>query len=490
MTECGTVSMNTPGHSNNLGYIKLTETILFYILIILAVFFVYKLPQAAFLFFAILLAWATLSRKGYFWIAFFFLLVQAPGHLFKFTPDIHLPSINILPDISLGPVDLFTLLMFAKCLILRKRCYLNLKAPLILLFMYFTFSFFRGAMFYSSSLDTPITLLRQLFYYVWIFIFIALVENKTNVIKFIRLLLPITFFILFTQLYYLSTRTEFIATLNPDAGRALINELTGEVRPVAGGFLLIFLSFIGASLVLKYKKGLREGKFLVLVMIASCLSVFLSATRIIFVLFLVVGAGIYFRKLKDLSKLFMFCILTALIILLLIKFGVFSVEYLQYSAWGRIAEIFKFIGGEGAAITTYDSRLGMLETTWRYFIREPIFGYGFSEFMIDHWLGHWGFYCTLYELGICGLGFFIIIFVKYFRMLIAKIRLTEDRPLRESLEVLLMAFIGMLVLYGSTWNFFSPIHADRILFLMVFFGISEIFVGYPLAQKGGGRIGQ
>jgi len=477
----GTDKLDSGGR---IGEVSLKEITLFYILVVLAVFFVYHMPGKMLLFFAGLLVWAAVSRKYYFWLAFFFLIIQEPGHFFRTVETSRIAAITLGSGISFSVVDVFTAILLVKYITNRKSSSFRLKSALFLLFAYYGFSLIRGSMFYSSSLDTPLGLARMLFSYSWIFFFLAFVRDWETVKKFIKLLLPITFFILFTQVYLVISEREFITLFDPYARPVLYNEVTGEIRPFVGEFLILFFNFLGASLLVRGEKGAR-GKTYLYAIIASCfLSVFLSASRIWFVLFSFVGFWVYGKRLKDLPRLAKLVTSALMLLFFLIMLGVISLEHLQYSSWGRISELGQFFGGNAAEITTLGSRLVRLERTWSYFVQSPVFGYGFSEFMLDNWEGHWGFFSTLYELGIVGLVLVLIIIVRYLNTMITAMRRVKSGPLKESLSVLYGGFLGMLLLYATNWNPFSPIHIIRITFLMVFFAISEILVRRSLEQGG------
>jgi low temperature requirement protein LtrA len=54
--------------------------------------------------------------------------------------------------------------------------------------------------------------------------------------------------------------------------------------------------------------------------------------------------------------------------------------------------------------------------------------------------------------------------------------LSSDSKIRDSLPVLLVTFSAILLAYSLTMDFFSLFYPYMVMFMMIFFGISEIFI--------------
>jgi len=452
------------------------ELIQFYALLFLAVLTTYRLTGFNNMFFGILLLAAAFSGRGYFWIAFFFVILNTPARVFEYSSFSHtLPLLRPLPGISLTIVDMFLVIMLVKVISKKKRYNITLRTPLIFLVFYFVFSWIRGALLFSESFDRPIVFIRPCVYYSWILVFVAYVDNREKVLRLVRLIFPLTFFILFTQIYHYATNKEFFGILSPDhLPQAILLEM-GLPRLVEKGGLLVFLNFIGASLVLQREPREEGRKYLYAVVGLSYFSAFISATRLFFVLFTITGVGIYFSKTKDIHKLVLIVLIVLITVVSLLKFEVLDIGYLTDNVWGRLAfGVGSFIQGRGGQVETYASRLEKLRIMQPYIRQNLLFGLGFSESAMENFEGHWGFYTTLYFFGICGQILFILLIVAYFKMILSRRRLSPDSNINNFSRVLTAGFIGMLILYVTNWNFFSLVYASRVMFLMIFFGISEI----------------
>jgi O-antigen ligase len=213
-----------------------------------------------------------------------------------------------------------------------------------------------------------------------------------------------------------------------------------------------------------------------LVGITAYLSIFISATRTLFALFTIIFMGVFSKTIKDAIRWAMMVLLIVLLMFALIKFEVISMDYLKYSAWGRVSQLAMFFEGRGGEIDTFGERLGTLEVLKEKISQSMILGYGFSTTSLTCVDNDWGAANTILVLGLVGLLLYILLFVSYFKMILSALGKTR-RENRELLRVLLVSFIGMLGIYCFTWDFFTPLSDRKIAFMMVFFGISEILSG-------------
>ena len=457
---------------------NLIDILLLYTLLTVAVFFVYIKANFSLIYFLILLAWSFFSNKNYFWIAFFFIILQTPGFFFDYTPTAHLPFIRLFPSISVTPIDLFTILMLVKILFYKKKINLRLKFPLLLLGSYISVTYLISGLTGVASFDVMMWFMRPIVYSLWIIIFSAFIQTKEDVFNFLKLIFPIAFFILFVQIYYLIQAKHLINIFIPSMEYILLkNSLTHELRPFIGGINLIFLCYIGALLLIQYEnRALKKGYFY-LISAVSFFSVFISATRTWFGIFLFITIGVFFRKIRNLSKIFILSLLIIIIAFSLVKLGAVHWKYLEYSSWGRISQIFYFLNGEEKKIDTFTNRLPTLRQLLVKIEKKPIIGYGFSDFSRENYDNEWGFFNTILMFGVIGFLLFVFLFISYFRTMFSALhRLRKGKPLKDALKVLLVSFCGILVGYCFTWDFFSFVYPYIVVFMMVFLGISEAFI--------------
>jgi hypothetical protein len=452
------------------------ELIFFYFLFAAAIYAVYIKAGLALPFFLVILILAFFSKRNYFWIAFFFLILQAPAKFFYYTPNYHLPFLTFIPGLSLTPIDLFTVMMFAKFIINKKHIKFKLKTPFSILLVYFIFSFLLSGIFFNTSLDITGRFARSLAYLMWIFFSAAFMNEIEDIFKFFELILPIAFFILFSQVYYiLNGGMNLISLFNPEVNQqALINTLTGEVRASLGGFPSLLCCYFGAFFLMQFKQNRKRKYYYNIITIMCFLSVLLSATRYAFGVFLFIALLIYSKKLKDLPKIIIFIVAIVLISMLLVKFGIFSDEYLKSSLWGRVSQVFDFASGKGGQIDTFASRLEQLRYMTESVKGSLFFGYGFSEQALQYSNNNWGFPNTIIMFGFFGFFMFIFLFKSYIKIISSTMKKPYiDPDIKAALKVLLATFSGMLLAYFTTWDFFSLFYPEVLAFDMIFFALSE-----------------
>jgi hypothetical protein len=412
-------------------------------------------------------------------------MLQEPGYLFRYTPTSHLPSIQPYKGISITPLDSFTVLMLLKAYHYRKRIDIVLKLPFAVLMLYFLFSFITGIIFYSYSLDDSIWFLRPIFYSSWLVIFVALVDSREKIFKFFMLLFPVIFFILFTQFYFLINGIEFISMLDYYARQEIAtNTLTGTIRLIAGGENLLLFCYMGSLFFIQYGKSVKEKPYYYIIAAGIFLSIFISASRALFGLYLFITVGTFFRKIKDLPKNMSWLLLVVIILLVLIKLEVFSEEYLKESIWGRVSQVFDIFKGKGKEIDTVGSRLIGFKEMLKVVKKEPILGYGFSETSRMYYDNDLGFVNTILMFGVVGLILFICLYVSYIKMMLFTLRvLGQDDALRECIRVSLVTFLAFLIGYCFTIDLFTPFYFQYVALITIFFAISNIFVKESLLEK-------
>jgi hypothetical protein len=159
-----------------------------------------------------------------------------------------------------------------------------------------------------------------------------------------------------------------------------------------------------------------------------------------------------------------------------VKFGVFSQEYLTESVWGRISQVFNFLGGNSRDIDTYMQRRVQLEFLLGKVSQEVFFGYGFSDVSLNYYDTDLGFINTILMFGIFGFSLFLLLFFSYFKMMLSALSKTfSNKDSRDAIRVLIVSFLGILIFYCTTFDFFSFYQADRVAFVMIFLVISGIF---------------
>jgi len=465
-----------------LSYIQWKEDFfLLFLLFLLSIFFVYYFPRGlSNIFFLGLLFLFYRSKENYFWFAYFFILSQGPGWFFsdfsKYSPY-RLPIYTVFQGISLTPLDLFIILAFIKALSKGKRIKLKLKNPMMLIIAYLFFSLF-VTFIYGTDLKTLGENLRGPFYYSIIISFSYLIYKRKHLYYFLYLIIPFVFFLIFTQFYSLTTGKEFINLFYPSY-RTLDQMEAGLARPLIGGGLLIFFSFIFSIFLLECKESKLSNKFLYFIIGLTYFAVIISATRVWFVIFSFILLGyIFISKMKILNSIKIAIVLFILILIFFFS-GLVSPEFLLKGSGKRLAEILYVAKGEFKSVPTFE---------YRYFFRLPrllegmkkyiIFGCGFSKNGLKYLDFHVGFFNTILQFGIIGFSIFLYFFVSYFKLIIKSVKkLSNSNSFRTPIKILALIFGGILI--GNFFTFFFfPMNNDIKIpfFIAIFLALTELFI--------------
>ncbi len=460
------------------------ELLEFYFIFFASVLFVYFVPVTiSRLYFLVLLFLFWKSKKDYFWFALVFLIINEPGALFhgEYSRGIKgIPNYTIVPGLTFTFFHFFFIFSFFKSLIKGRRTRVLLRNPLLFILFYFLFLWL---LTFSFGIDY-----KNLNYYVKIFfvflIFISfplLVYRKEEIYTFIHLILPIIFFLFFSQMFQLFTGSKFgnwlsgvsefsLAELSASEGYYDFIRLT--VAPMLVFFCYIF------SLFFSIKKDYKGSKIYLYLIITICLLLaYLSATRSWIIMFLSIFVFylIFFRK--DIRHVITLIGLMFFIAILLYKF-VPRLDYrIEYST-KRLATVEMLLEGDvtaGGTLRRIDVRLPkVLEG----FTKNPIFGWGFSDTYRKYADGHVGNFNLLLQGGIVGFIIFLFFWISYLRMILStKRRLSNNNHFKKPLLVLSFAFGGMLLLHFTSYQFFSYGGvASNIYFIIIFIFISEAMV--------------
>ena len=468
------------------------EVVLLLMLLFASVYAIYFAAEiVAKIFFLIVLVIFLFTKKDYFWFAFFFIIIAQPGWLFKpyaIGTTARVPIYTFLPSTSLTPVDLFVLLVFAKALVHGRRTGLSLKRPLVYVLVYGVFLLLMSITVYASDINTLANMLRSTFMYTVILSFLFLVYDWDEIYKFMHLIFPVVFFILYTQIYFVLSGDEFVNILSPGQ-RALAYTETGMIRPVMGGVLLVFFTFIFSLFLLQHEKRKFARLYLYAVMVSSCLSIFMSATRIWVIMFSLVLL-VYFIFIRRSARGFV-QIVSIFALLLLILVQVTPLRERLTDSWIRFSRISSVVQGRFSQDTSFDQRYSVrLPNVLQGLKRNWLLGWGFSDTYVRYNDAHVGNFNMLLQVGFLGFLFFGYLWYAYFKMIYGAVNKTSVRSAdRKSLSILASVFAAILVAHFSTYQFFGFTGSGSgIFFISIFFAISESAVRFTRNKtKAGGN---
>ena len=170
----------------------------------LAIYFVYYAPSILNkVFFSTTLVLFYKSKKDYFWVAFVFLLMMAPGTLFRIVEgtDHNIPKIGIGSGLELGYFGFFILIAFMKALYKKgKKMNSLFKTQYKFLLIYLVFLNVIS-LFYGFNLSFFIVYLKTFLTYTLFFSLPILIPKSEYWFKFAILFSPFVILVFISQLY-------------------------------------------------------------------------------------------------------------------------------------------------------------------------------------------------------------------------------------------------------------------------------------------------
>jgi hypothetical protein len=316
-----------------------------------------------------------------------------------------------------------------------------------------------------------------------------LVYKKDNLYKFIHIIFPISFFIIFSQFFQLFTGIELYYYIIGEGELSIIqlNEAQGAfnfIRAMSRGVNLILFSFIFSLFLIEKKNYPGKKLYLYLVLIVSASSILMSATRGWIIMFIVIFL-MYVIFVAEKNTILLMR-LTLIFLLLFSSYYViprykYSIEY----SMNRLRTIGYLVQGDvtaGGTLQRIDKRLPRVLEGWK---QNPLFGWGFSETYQKYRDFHVGTFNLLHQVGIIGFILFVILWIYYLRMIFfTRKKISNLNVFNKPLQVLLIAFLGLLVLQFTTFVFFAYDFSSPVApFTIIFLCFSEFFVKEALKEE-------
>ncbi len=446
-------------------------TIMIVLLFFLSVLSVYAFPiglsKLIFLIFFILF-W--FSDKDYFWFAFFIIITLTPAGFFQETSsDVvrRLPLISIVPKASFSVMDIFLILSLIKAFVKGKKSMFKDILGIKYIF-YFAIILSAVTVFHGISLKTFIGRpLRGMFFYTFFFSFPALINTRKDIAKFFYMFFPFVLFEVFSQGFLLYTGEYIQSSLFPSIGLLVFRDKLMEesIRSLAPGYSIIVLSFIFSLVLYDSVDRMSSKIYLIIIMLLSSLSMFLSATRQSILMFaLMFVLYIIFVLKNKRSFLVQFSIIMVVMFLIFDYFNLLNLNFTLTAVFNRLTGAIQIQNGTVEAEDTLDYRLSYrLPILWNYIKQSIILGYGYSDKYFNYFDGHLGgIMVAMLQAGITGLIFYTLFVVKIYKVTIFYIKkYGEKNTVTNALKsllvgisgfVLLNTFINPMLVLNFTWR--------------------------------------
>ncbi|MFW6272219.1 MAG: hypothetical protein ACOC2U_00350 [bacterium] len=456
--------------------LKLNEHLQLWGLFWATVFVIYFLP-ATFNFLFILFVFLLFagSKRDYFWLAYFILLNYAPfGFFTEGTREaaVRLPLFSIAAGFSFSTEQIFLFIALGKALLKKQKAFSYFKKHYQVLLIYLLILAIIALFLHNADIGTFLDRLKKVFFMLFAFVLFQLMQTRKEKYKFVFLLAPFVFLILFDALYFLATGGNSIYTLfNPENIRRSLslgidsnNNLARYLVSGHGLSQMIFIFSLSYIFIHKEKKN-----YLLLAALSAFVVVMAGALRSWFVIY---SISILFYVFYQSGKIKNTIATGVLFLLLLIPIQYSQTGKMAFGgAFERISTVFT-LGEESSASTkSIEGKVTRrLPSQLQYIKENPITGWAFTEKKGDPDVGN---FALLVDVGVLGFLIFLWFWLSYIKILRVHIKHFQNKNSKKALKLLMISFLGILLSHFTTNAKFLIISG---IFIGFFVFISEFII--------------
>ena len=435
------------------------ENTLFLLTFVLSVVIVYIFPHLGIpqllikVIFLLLLLAIFRSKNDVFWLAWFFVVINAPGRLFTVgyrTTVYRLPLYSLGPGISTGFEELFLIVYLIKFL-LKKDKNINIFKrywTFILIYGFITLIYSFGIGLSSGNIVTAI---RMIIPWFWVLILPEFISDSDKLAKAFKLLAPFVFINFFIQIYTQITGQYLNDILSGEIWYRFLGSPEERLVRITEGFGFTLFCMIMSLFYLCSENQYFNKIYLNLIIMTSFLIIFISATRGWIVASLILLSSLFFMRGFNFLKQFTSTLIILIMLIFLIRI-IYPPFILQTSlAFQRFTSLKYVIEGNPEV----EPSLGRITVTgpkmMSLFRERPILGFGLSNDYIKNWDIHMGNQTMLMQGGIIGYAIWIICYA--FNLLIIYL-LSRNSLVRSKIGkggiVFFLALIAIFAIHSSS----------------------------------------
>lgn len=453
-----------------LGLLALTALVLYYAPMLKSVFFLIM----SYLFLK--------SKKNYFWLAYFFVVIMGIGGFFTKLTD------NV---IELGAVDINLLFLYSFVSLIKvKRDKLEapyfLKNHINVWIFYMVVLLYIGLLLIGNSgggksgyryyyLITLMLPALTLLYTTYRFI-----PNEQALLNFSRLIFLVVFINVIGQFVHLLVGQPVYMFFAKSQGmyedEVIMKDFTKKLLRPAWGATTMILAFFLAIYWQINKRHKFKQLYLSLIVFLTIFSIFITATRgWIIAMFFFIMSALYFVSMKNKLKI------------LKIIFGFFLLFFIAYASSEtvqiqtekvvlRLATLEDLAKGDLSAGGTNSRLTNRNDPVMKLFYKRPIFGSGFSAEGLSTNDQHVGNQNILMSGGVVGFLIFVFLWTFIIRTVLRVHKENKwNKSYRGETLLLIPFFISLFIIHSSSMSIFGYIayikHPSKLLLIGVVFAI-------------------
>lgn len=366
------------------------------------------------------------SRRDYLWLAWVFILFDAPGYLFKggqFADVQRIPIYPIMANISISFFEIALFVLFLKAYLKKKQLKgqkgLNRNAFYfqneVLIFMFLAGLYVLITVFGFEY--NFVNIFRLLMPWAYVFVIFFLMRDEQDFVNFFRLVFPFVFVSFVMLIFYLFEGVHFVNILKADYGIKENLERTIDEGTASAARSLFFVFPSLASLIAcffflnKEERAFHKG-YLLTIIFFIFINTLLTATRgyLLTVMFVILVAGFrYFMSFSNILKVIIVGLLLAGAFSLFSRYNPNIEKQIELSLERNKTVLLLFEGDytAGGTLGRIDYRIPKIK---KEIAKSPIIGHGFSEHYFENIDGDVGFFNVLLNVGYLGAIFLYLVF--------------------------------------------------------------------------------
>ncbi len=452
-------------------------------LILLSVISIYYLPNviSSVLFLVILVAMYR-SKADYFWLVFLVFLVDPPGGLFPNRDYNYSVPLYLIPGLRyIYFPELVIFCLFAKFLLKKRKVPIYFKNSITLLAVYCVFLLVLS-FFFGISPTRLFRTIRFIIPYTLLFSIPALMNSPLLWVKFYKLLFPIVFINLGTQLYELISGQQFAilfgTNFNPfdeQYGNYYEKLASGELSGVGSRVFYSYMMNISILLGSMYFSTIRQDyfskRYLRYIMGVAIFSIVLTATRGYIVAISFAWVAFILYSSKNIMPIIQYTVsIVAVVIILLFAFPQVKDQFTFISS--RLTTLDDFKEEDTARETGFERFTEYMPMQMVIFKESPIFGWAFSDKFHNNSNGHVGHTNMLINGGVIGyllfVGFWFAFNIKLYRLYKT---CSSANNYMKGLPVFIIIFFVFFIIHstsGQVFHYMVGFESTGIVLLLYF----------------------
>lgn len=473
----------------------LRDIIKLFFLIGIAMFLVYFLPttfytKIAFLFILPIIYY---SKNDFLWLAWFFIIVDAPGLLFKgglVDDPNRLPIYTIAAGASISFVELVIAVFLLKTLI-RKRLKTTIifKKHFQIFVLLLVFYSIVTILFVEFNI---VELVRVVFPWTIVYSSCMLLNEVKTIDRLSNLLFIFVFLVVLTQVYSFISGEHIVNLLKPEMyhikshlSREVSEYSTTASRTLYSMFLVFYATIFSIIYIFKRNRVFRK-EYLYFVLSFSYLACILSGTRGYLLAISVIIGGSFIVKMRSIKQFF-----KTILFIVILPILIFFIQFLSPAVSRQLGLVFErfetmlflFEGDltAGGTLIRITERIPRIMSVIR---ESPVFGFGFSTTYFENADSDVGLFTNILNIGFFGITMLYMLFLSLLQRTIYSTKNNSFIAKHGSIgSIFIIGFIGIQVFHFTTNVAFglapganAPIYERYIIYGLILAAINTFVI--------------